>query len=189
MYQPAVKPAATALCTYRAAAAYTWVSVSRKCSAGVWTVAWTARGANAKARSSCNNFFIFILIARRRARALSRAASGSRRRPKRHSSSEQSSAHCAVTSRATLAAGSRAARRSSAPLTSATAPSRRLCDQSGCFLTGRRSARRGVSVRNAELVADRRPRAPSSTTAASHARRRPSASRRRPWHGRSVGAA
>ena len=57
------------------------------------------------------------------------------RRPKRHSSSEQSSAHCAVTSRATLAAGSRAARRSSAPLTSATAPSRRLCDQSGCFLT------------------------------------------------------
>ena len=75
------------------------------------------------------------------------------RRPKRHSSSEQSSAHCAVTSRATLAAGSRAARRSSAPPTSATAPSRRLCDQSGCFLTGRRGARRGVSVRNAELVA------------------------------------
>ena len=65
------------------------------------------------------------------------------RRPKRHSSSEQSSAYCAVTSRATLAAGSRAARRSSAPLTSATAPSRRLCDQSGCFLTGaaRESAR------------------------------------------------
>ena len=59
------------------------------------------------------------------------------RPPKRHSSSEQSSAHCAVTSRATLAAGSRAARRSSAPPTSATAPSRRLCDQSGCFLTGR----------------------------------------------------
>ena len=47
------------------------------------------------------------------------------RRPERHSSSEQSSAHCAVTSRATLAAGSRAARRSSAPPTSATAPSRR----------------------------------------------------------------
>jgi len=52
---------------------------------------------------------IFILIPAAWRQALAR-------RPKRHSSGEQSSTHCAVTSRATtLAAGSRAASRSSAP--------------------------------------------------------------------------
>ena len=52
--------------------------------------------------SSSLNFDRGRVGGRERSRAWRRALA---RRPKRHSSSEQSSAHCAVTSRATLAAG------------------------------------------------------------------------------------
>ena len=96
------------------------------------------------------------MIARRRARALSRVASGSRPAP--GTPLKQRAVERALRSDQSGHARGRITRGEALICTTDECHSAKLAasaDQSGCFLSGRGGARRGVSVRIAELVAER----------------------------------
>ena len=96
------------------------------------------------------------MIARRRARALSRVASGFRPAP--GTPLKQRAVERALRSGQSGHARGRITRGEALICTTDechSAKSAALADQSGCFLSGRGGARRGLSVRIAELVAQR----------------------------------